>query len=297
MGRRISWPGGRNGVGHAPGRCGICAGAGARGSSRARFNWLIVQEWNCTYIIRCRQTVCMPSMDTDRTPETCSRASIEQSGPPHDIRSEIAYERTGRGTLCGESLAQPRKVRLWVRKLPYIAVLALTILGVAYTSVSRQPLIGYWVFLALATGLLCVTMGWLNNHDSKARFRMVWSQALHWLAFLVAMNIVLLPDVQKMLTSAATGLGLLMLLALGTFVAGVHVSWQICVLGLIMALCVPAIAWLTEFCSLFGLGRRSSYRDWHDLLVAPARGANLETARERRIARLIAISLGWIPSV
>src|ERR1700724_449000 len=78
-------------------------------------------------------------------------------------------------------LDQPRKVRLWVRKLPYIAVLALTILGVAYTSVSRQPLIGYWVFLAVATGLLCVTMGWLNNHDSKARFRMVWSQALHWL--------------------------------------------------------------------------------------------------------------------
>ena len=37
-----------------------------------------------------------------------------------------------------------------------------------------------------------------------------------------------------------------MLLALGTFVAGVHVSWQICVLGLIMALCVPAIAWLKQ---------------------------------------------------
>ena len=151
-------------------------------------------------------------------------------------------------------LAQPRKVRLWVRKLPYIAVLALTILGVAYTSVSRQPLIGYWVFLAVATGLLCVTMGWLDNHDSKARFRMVWSQALHWLAFLVAMNIVLLPAVQKMLTSAATGLGLLVLLALGTFVAGVHVSWQICVLGLIMALCVPAIAWLTESALFLALG-------------------------------------------
>jgi hypothetical protein len=59
-------------------------------------------------------------------------------------------------------------------------------------------------------------------------------------------SLVLLPAVQKMLTSTATGLGLLVLLALGTFVAGVHVSWQICVLGLIMALCVPAIAWLTE---------------------------------------------------
>ena len=52
-----------------------------------------------------------------------------------------------------------------------------------------------------------------------------------------------------------------------------------------------------KICSLFGLERRSSYRDWHDLLVAPERGANLETARERRIARLIAISLGSMPSV
>jgi hypothetical protein len=35
------------------------------------------------------------------------------------------------------------------------------------------------------------------------------------------------------------------LLALGTFTAGVHVlSWQVCLLGLIMALCVPAAAWI-----------------------------------------------------
>ena len=97
----------------------------------------------------------------------------------------------------------------------------------AYTSVSQQPLIGYWEFLAVAIGLVCVTTGWLHIHDPKARFRMVWTQALHWLAFLVAMNIVLFPNVQKMLNAPATGLTLLMLLALGTFVAGVHVSWQI----------------------------------------------------------------------
>ncbi len=54
------------------------------------------------------------------------------------------------------------------------------------------------------------------------------------------MNIVLLPDVQRMLTAPATGLTLLMLLALGTFVAGVHVSWHICALGIVMALFVPA---------------------------------------------------------
>jgi hypothetical protein len=147
---------------------------------------------------------------------------------------------------AADFFAHSRVARFWLRELPYIAVLALTILGVAYTSVQQQPLIGYWEFLAVAVGLVCVTTGWLHIHDPKARFRMVWTQALHWLAFLVAMNIVLLPSVQKMLTAPATGLSLMMLLALGTFVAGVHVSWQICALGIAMALFVPAIAWLTE---------------------------------------------------
>jgi len=151
-------------------------------------------------------------------------------------------------------LAHSRVARFWLKELPYIAALALTILGVAYTSVSQQPLIGYWEFLAVAVGLVCVTTGWLHIHDPKARFRMVWTQALHWLAFLIAMNIVLLPDVQRMVNAPVTGLALLMLLALGTFVAGVHVSWHICVLGIIMALCVPGIAWLEESALLLALG-------------------------------------------
>src|ERR1700730_3174947 len=151
-------------------------------------------------------------------------------------------------------LAHSRRARFWLRELPYIAALTLTLLGVAYTSVSREPLIGYWQFLAVAIGLVCVTTGWIHIHDPKARFRMVWTQALHWLAFLVAMNILLLPNVPKMLNAPATGLALLMLLALGTFVAGVHVSWQICLLGIIMALCVPAIAWLAESALLLVLG-------------------------------------------
>jgi hypothetical protein len=143
-------------------------------------------------------------------------------------------------------LVHSRIARFWLRELPYVIVLGLTIFGVAYTSVSHQPLIGYWQFLAVAVGLVCVTTGWLHIHEPKARFRMIWTQAFHWVAFLVAMNIVLLANVQLTLTATATGLTLLMLLALGTFVAGVHVSWQICILGLVMGLLVPAIAWLTQ---------------------------------------------------
>src|ERR1700758_2253010 len=43
-----------------------------------------------------------------------------------------------------------RIARFWLRELPYVIVLARTIFGVAYTSVSHRPLIGYWQFLAVA---------------------------------------------------------------------------------------------------------------------------------------------------
>ena len=151
-------------------------------------------------------------------------------------------------------LAHSRKARLWLKELPYIIVLGLTILGVAWTSVSHQPLIGYWEFLTLAMAVVCIGTGWLHASSKEARFRMLWTQVLHWLAFLVAMNILVLADVQRLLTAPGTGLALLMLLALGTFVAGVHISWQICVLGLAMALAVPAIAWLTSYALFLVLG-------------------------------------------
>ena len=153
-----------------------------------------------------------------------------------------------------------RPVRLpqagwWLRDLPYGVVLVLTLIGVAYTSFSKHPIIAYWEVLVPVTGIVCVGTGWRHTHDKQARLRLIWTQALHWLAFLVAMNLLLLPNVQNMLNSDATGLAILLLLALGTFVAGVHIlAWQVCLLGLVMAFCVPAIAWIEESALIVLLG-------------------------------------------
>jgi len=133
------------------------------------------------------------------------------------------------------------------RKLAYIAVLALAIGGVAYTNISRQPLVGYWEFLTLVTGVLCVVTQWENAGDRQARVRLMWTQGLHWGAILVTMNIVLLSPAREMLPAPAISLVLLTLLALGTILAGVSfLSLQICFLGLAMALAVPAIAWFKQ---------------------------------------------------
>ena len=139
-----------------------------------------------------------------------------------------------------------RRSRFLQRKVPYIVVLLLTLFGVAYTSMAHQPLVGYWESLAVATGILCVVTGWPMIPDRRGRVDLAWKQAVHWAAILVAMNIVLLPGVQRMLTAPATGLTTLLILALGTFLAGIHTSLQIIFLGVAMALAVPAIVWLKQ---------------------------------------------------
>jgi hypothetical protein len=133
------------------------------------------------------------------------------------------------------------------RQLPYILVLGLAIVGVAYTNMAHQPLVGYWEFLALATGLVCIVAEWPKLDDKQGRFRLIWTQSVHWVAVLVAMNIMLLSGVQQFIPAPATSLVLLVLLALGTFLAGLNLSLlPICFLGLALALAVPVISWLKQ---------------------------------------------------
>ena len=136
-------------------------------------------------------------------------------------------------------------LNFWIRELPFSLVLILTTVGVAYTSFSKKPITGYWEILAPLIALVCVGAGWQSANDNSKRLRLVVTQALHWIAFLLVMNMMLLASVQRDFSASATGLAIFTLLALGTFTAGVHVlSWQVCLLGLIMALGIPAIAWI-----------------------------------------------------
>jgi hypothetical protein len=135
----------------------------------------------------------------------------------------------------------------WLKELPYGVVLVLTLIGVAYTSFTKRPTTAYWEFLVPVTGALCIWSGWRSAREKKEEFRLIWTQVAHWLAFFAAMNLLLLPSVQAMVNADATGLAVLLLLALGTFVAGVHIpAWQVCMLGVVMALFVPAIAWIEK---------------------------------------------------
>lgn len=139
----------------------------------------------------------------------------------------------------------PAHISFWIRELPFSVVLVLTIGGVAYTSFAKHPILIYWEILAPIIGLVCVWYGWPGAKDKDGRLRLIATQVLHWLAFILLMNMVFLTSVQRIFTAGSTGLAIFTLLTLGTFTAGVHIlSWQVCLLGLIMAFGIPAIAWI-----------------------------------------------------
>jgi hypothetical protein len=56
-----------------------------------------------------------------------------------------------------------------------------------------------------------------------------------------------LPQVQDVMNNNAAGITLMAILALATVLAGIHAAaWQICVVGVILAMAVPIIAWIHQ---------------------------------------------------
>ena len=134
-----------------------------------------------------------------------------------------------------------------VKEWPYLLVLILALFGVAYTSFAKTPLTTYWIILAPFIGVICVVTRWRDAESREKRLRLIWTQALHWVAVLVAMELMFVADVSRMMNADARALAALTVLALGTFTAGVHIaSWRICLVGIVLAIGVPAIAWLEQ---------------------------------------------------
>jgi len=134
-----------------------------------------------------------------------------------------------------------------IREWPYLLVLILAFIGVAYTSFSKAPMTLYWMILTPFIGLICVVTRWGDAESQEQRLRLIRTQAVHWGAVFVAMRLMFLTDVSRMMNANASALSAMTLLAPGTFTAGLHIqAWNICLIGIILAIGVPAISWLEQ---------------------------------------------------
>ena len=135
--------------------------------------------------------------------------------------------------------------------LPYIVMLSTAVLGIGIVTFTGQPVAYYWEFLTPVYCGICIYVGWRHAQTTHERTRLVWTQLLHWAAFLFGMWLIYSPPLRQLIDVNAAGLNLMVLLAVATFVAGVHAAaWQICVVGVILGLFVPAVA-IIQRSSLF----------------------------------------------
>lgn len=134
-----------------------------------------------------------------------------------------------------------------VNDWPYIAMLLLAFGGISWATFADTPAVAYWAFLSPVFAVICIAEGWRRFATREERLRLICTQALHWGAVLVAMYLSLLPVVGAVVSENATGLALLTILALGTFLSGLQTRvWQVCVVGAYLAVSVPVIAWLDQ---------------------------------------------------
>ncbi len=125
---------------------------------------------------------------------------------------------------------------------PYIAMLLLALTAV----VLRVP-VTYWVILVPIFALISGAEGWRHFAGRTERVWLMLALALNWCALLLAIFLLFNTGVQGSMNANANSLVMMILLALGTFVAGVQSRvWQICAVGGLLFAAVPALGWLDQ---------------------------------------------------
>lgn len=121
-----------------------------------------------------------------------------------------------------------------------MVVLALIGVGLSTTSHAAAPT--YWVSLVPIFGLLCVATASVRaKHEGKAGRSHVLRQLFHWLGIGMALMLDFSVRGTGVETGTAAGLNALLLLAVGCFLAGVHLEWVFSIVGVLLGLTLIVI--------------------------------------------------------
>ncbi|MFO7987096.1 MAG: hypothetical protein R6U38_14655 [Desulfatiglandaceae bacterium] len=121
-------------------------------------------------------------------------------------------------------------------------------LGIAITDFSPQYGVWFWIFLTLVFAGVSFSYG-LNRPGEPGRtgIRSVPTWILHWLGLLLALLLVLFLETSGRMNSADAGLTSLLVVAIVTFLAGVHGDWRFGMVGILLGLAVGGAAYVEEY--------------------------------------------------
>jgi hypothetical protein len=128
---------------------------------------------------------------------------------------------------------------------PYIAILILALIGVAFASLTLETMGIYWELLVPFFAAVCIYARLRDEQHKASLNKLLRIEALHWGAVFGAMRLLYTRDVAEVMNANASGLMMMVLLALGTFTAGAQIgAWRIALVGAVLGAAVPFVAFI-----------------------------------------------------
>jgi hypothetical protein len=135
--------------------------------------------------------------------------------------------------------------RLTVYEYIQLALMALAVIGVGITYFLPDKSYPYWLSMVPVFGIACTSIEWSRlRRQNLDTWKTVRNQLYHWFGVLVSVYLVhMLLNIQQ-LTKQNAGLVVLLVLALGTFLAGIQLGWRLILLGAFLWVILVMAAYL-----------------------------------------------------
>ena len=141
-----------------------------------------------------------------------------------------------------------------VEEVILIIMVIFCLVGIAVTDFSPQDAFMYWMAMIFVFGFAAMVAGWHNakrhydpNGEGNEVKELFKTQSLHWLGSLVTV-ICLFSFVEAgHMSQEATGLMVLLILALTTFLDGIRIGWRFCLTGIYLAVATVAANVMDSF--------------------------------------------------
>ena len=135
-----------------------------------------------------------------------------------------------------------------IYEIIFIVLILLSIIGIGITDFSPRDGHLYWFAMVFVFAGACLILEWSRARGKGQKWTtIVRSQLLLWFGLLVAVRLVYLLLHAGRLDNENTGLIILLLLALTTFFAGIHLGWRLCLVGGFLGAALVAATYLEEY--------------------------------------------------
>jgi hypothetical protein len=127
-------------------------------------------------------------------------------------------------------------------------IILLSVIGVGITDYAPTESWSYWMFMVGALAAAAVVIEKTLLHRKDVSFTKLWvTQLLHWGATLIAIILSFAFVKTGRMTYEGSGLVILLILSLSTFLDGYQVGWRFYLAGIFLAITAILAAFIEEY--------------------------------------------------